>query len=223
MSPHWDEQLIHVIDFEGSAQSGIVEFGVVSLRGMGIESVSTRLCRPTGVIPANEEETHGITQAAAKGFAPFSDEWEHFAGLRESGPLGAHFASAENGMIKSVFPYARKSKDWIREGGVSAEWGPWIDTGALFRDVVKTGDSLSLRVLIESEGLQEELDELAEEYCPENRRSYHCALYDALASALLLILYCSDHYSGRATVQQLAILSKTGGKSRQSAEQSELF
>lgn len=222
MSPYWDEQLIHVIDFEGSAQSGIVEYGVVSVLGMGIEAASTRLCCPTGTIPANERETHGISQESAKRFAPFKAEWEHFAGLRESGPMGAHFAGAEHGMIKSVFPYARKSNDWIRIGMTSADWGPWIDTGALFRNRGAC-DSLSLNCLIEREGLQEELDELAAEYCPEDRRRYHCALYDALASALLLILYCSEYYEGRPTIQQLAILSKSGGKSRQSAEQSSWF
>lgn len=223
MSGYWDEQAIHVIDFEGSARSGILEYGVVTMCGPRIESVATRLCLPTGRIPAREREAHGISDMAVVDQPPFSEEWDRFAALRESGPLCAHFASAENTMLKSVFPFPRISNDWIREGKALAEWGPWLDTGALYRDYVGREDSLSLRSLIERYGLQDELDELAASYCPAGRKAYHCALYDSLASALLFILYCSDCYDGRPTIQQLAILSKGGAKSRQSAEQGRFF
>jgi hypothetical protein len=35
--------------------------------------------------------------------------------------------------------------------------------------------------------LEEDLKALANEHCPEGRRRHHCALHDALASAVLLL------------------------------------
>jgi hypothetical protein len=40
--------------------------------------------------------------------------------------------------------------------------------------------------------LQDDLDNLAGKHCPSNRRKAHCALYDALASSLLLVRLASE-------------------------------
>lgn len=223
MSENWDQKPIYVIDFEGSVHSGIVEYGIVSLRGCQVEAVETRICRPSKRMAKSEQEAHGISDEVAANTAPFSEEWERFASLREQGPLAAHFASAENSMLKSVFPYPRVSKNWARPGESIADWGPWLDTGGLFKSLAKSGESLNLQTLVEKNNLQDELDELAQSLCPIDRRNYHCALYDALASALLLIVFCQDIKGGRVDLQQLAILSKAGSDQRQSASQSELF
>lgn len=223
MDPFWDDLPIHVIDFEGGPHCGIVEYGVVTLRGSRIEEVSTRLCLPKAKISRKEQATHGISNEAVSGLLPFAEEWDRFARMRESGPLAAHFASAENTMLKAVFPYARSSENWIQPGGKSSDWGPWLDTGYLYRNYGDDGSSLKLGDLVHRWELQHELDELAAKYCPPDRRHFHCALYDALASALLLLLYCSELRGERASVAQLLIESQGSGVKRQAAEQQRLF
>ena len=97
---HWAEAPIHFIDFEGNAASGILEFGVVTLRGGEIAAVRTRLCAATGRVVAEDTAVHGLRADMVTGQAPFKDEWEYFAGLRETGPLAAHFAPAENYLLQ---------------------------------------------------------------------------------------------------------------------------
>ena len=88
---------IHVIDFEGSRQSGIVEYGVVTLHGAEIVATHTRLCAPIGTISDRDRQQHGISEEAASAQARFDAEWGFFAELRESGPLCAHNAALEDG------------------------------------------------------------------------------------------------------------------------------
>lgn len=223
MDPSWDDLPIHVIDFEGGPHCGIVEFGVVTLKGSRIDEVSTRLCQPKARISRKEEATHGISNEAVSGLLPFAQEWDRFAKLRDCGPLAAHFASAENSMLKAVFPYARRSENWMFPGTKGNDWGPWIDTGYLYRNYGDDGSTLKLEDLVLRWELQSELDELAAKYCPLDRRHYHCALYDALASALLLLLYCSELRDEKATVPQLLIESQGSAARKQAAEQQQLF
>jgi DNA polymerase III epsilon subunit-like protein len=67
-----------------------------------------------------------------------------------------------------------------------AAWGPWLDSRRLAEVAWPDRESYGLGALISTLDLQETLDAIAGEACPANRRRYHCALYDALASALLL-------------------------------------
>ncbi len=223
MELYWDEIPIHVIDFEGGPQCGIVEFGVVTLRGYSIESVATRICRPKTAISRREQAVHGIGTSEAVSERPFKDEWERFAKLRETGPVSAHFASAENSMIKSVFPYPRKSPSWVDKNRSVAKWGPWLDTGVLYRDKSDKTNSLNLEELILRYGLQTDLEDLGRAYCPVGRQGYHCALFDALASALLLCNYCRELCDERLTLLQLVARSQGNSVKRQKVEQRELF
>lgn len=223
MELYWDEIPIHVIDFEGGPQCGIVEFGVVTLKGFSIESVATRICRPKMAISKREQAVHGIGTSEASTERPFQEEWDRFAELRETGPLSAHFASAENSMLKSVFPYPRKSPSWVDENRFVANWGPWLDTGVLYRKIGDDGDSLNLEKLIHRYGLQDDLDALGSAHCPVGRQKYHCALFDALASALLLSFYCRELCDERLTLLQLVARSQGNSVKRQKVEQRELF
>ncbi len=171
--------------------SGILEYGVVSLRGGGIVAWRGRLCGATGRVRPEDTAVHGLDVAATAGAAPFAADFEVFAGLRESGPLAAHFAGAENTLMKSAWPYARAARDFSRgAGATSADWGPWIDTGRLWPQARGAAAAVEgatrLERLVAAEGLQERLDALAAEICPEGRRHFHAALYDALAGALIL-------------------------------------
>lgn len=223
MEVYWDEAPIHVIDFEGGPRCGIVEFGVVTLIGNAISATTTRLCRPKAAIPRNEWAVHRISTADAELESPFQEEWDRFAHLRETGPLSAHFASAENSMLKSVFPYPRRSPSWLGDGKPVANWGPWLDTGVLYRELGDSRSSLNLEELIGRHKLQSELDELGRSRCPTGRQRYHCALYDAIASALLLTYYCRDVCDVRLTLTQLIARSQGNAAKRQKIAQRELF
>lgn len=182
----WLRHPLHFIDFEGSLGSGILEYGVVTLESGEITGARTRLCRATGAVRSEDSAIHGLAARDVASTPPFADDFEFFAGLRETGPLAAHFAQAENTLIKGVWPYPRTSPDFARTGGRVTDWGPWIDTGRLYPQLYPSLDSAKLEDLVRVFGLQPALDEAALRWCPPARRRYHAALYDALAGALLL-------------------------------------
>jgi DNA polymerase-3 subunit epsilon len=222
----WTDIPIHFIDFEGSIASGILEYGVATLRGGRIERTRTRLCRAIGRVRDEDSAIHGLTAGLVARFDPFAceEEFAHFAGLRETGPLGAHFAHVENSLIKSAWPYPRRSPDFARGGShTSAEWGAWIDTGRLYGEIFPQLESGQLETLIATFGLQGELDSMAAEHCPEGRRRYHAALYDALAAALLLLsLGRSPGFAGMS-VPWLLQMSTANPEKRDALRQGELF
>ncbi len=220
----WTDQLIHFVDFEGSAVSGILEYGVVSLRGGEIMAVRGRMCRATGRVRPEDAAIHGLAAEAVAGCAPFAEDFEIFAALRESGPLAAHFASAENTLIKSVWPYARTATDFSRaDGAGTAEWGPWIDTGRLYPQARAAGWPARLGELVAAEGLQARLDALAAEWCPPGRRRYHAALYDTLAGALLLTRLAETPGWGDKSLGWLFEHSTLDAGRREERRQGELF
>ena len=87
----WTEVPIHFVDFEGAIGTGVVEYGVVTLKDGAIRETKTRLCAPTAPLRPEDIEVHGLTGAQLQAQAPFADEWELFAGLRGDGPLGRAF------------------------------------------------------------------------------------------------------------------------------------
>ena len=182
----WTGQPIFFVDFEGNQASGVLEFGVAEVRGGRIGETHTRLCAAQGRVRAEDTAVHGLTQSVVASYPPFADDWEFFAGLRERGPLAAHYAGVENSLLKSVWPYPRNSPDFARPGERVIDWGPWIDTGRLYTQLYPELGTGKLEALIVACGLQTELDLQASRHCPGDRRHYHAALYDALAGALLL-------------------------------------
>lgn len=220
---HGTNTPIHFIDFEGNATSGILEFGVVTLRGGEITATRTRLCRPQGRVTAEDTAVHGLRAETLAGEAPFSDEWEYFAGLRGSGPLAAHFAHVEHHLLKSVWAYPRSAPDFARPGKTAADWGPWIDTGRLYPQYFPQLGDGKLEELITAVGLQSELDAQAAVHGPADRRHYHCALYDALAGALLLRALLVRPELAAATIPWLLQMSTLDGGKRDALQQGELF
>jgi DNA polymerase III epsilon subunit-like protein len=219
----WTEQLIHFVDFEGSVASGILEYGVVTMRGAEVVETHTRLCRATGRVRAEDAALHGIEATAVAEAAPFAEDFEVFAKWRETGPLAAHFANAENTLIKAVWPYPRTSPDFARPGAVITEWGPWIDTGRLYPQFYPTLASAKLGELVAAFGLQAKLNELAEAHCPPERRRYHAALYDALAGALLLGRLADEPTLAGQTCVWLLAMSTLDGEKRDALRQGGLF
>ncbi|HYP16560.1 MAG TPA: 3'-5' exonuclease, partial [Opitutus sp.] len=186
MRMSWTEQSIFFVDFEGSQQCGILEYGVAEVRRGQIAATHTRLCQATGRVRAEDVAVHGLSETLVAPWPPFADEWEFFADLRERGPLAAHYAGVENALLKTVWPYPRNSPDFARPGERLIDWGPWIDSARLYAQLYPKINSGRLEAMVAAFGLQAELDALAKQHCPAARRRYHAALYDALAGALLL-------------------------------------
>ena len=220
---HWADTTIHFIDFEGNANSGIIEFGVVTLRGGKIVTTRTRLCRAEGRVTAEDTAVHGLDEAAVRAAAPFKDEWEYFAGLREGGPLAAHFAHVENHLLKRSWAYPRSAPDFARPGKVATEWGPWIDTGRLYPQFFPQLGEGRLEELVAACGLQGGLDALAMVHCPAGRRQYHAALYDALGSALLLRGLLQRPEFASATIPWLLQMSTLDADKRGALQQGDLW
>jgi len=219
----WIEQSIFFVDFEGSRASGILEFGVVEVHRGKIVSTRTRLCRPTGTVRPEDVAVHGLREEALAPLAPFADEWSYFSSLRELGPLAAHYAGVENGLLKSVWPYPRSVPDFARPGARIVDWGPWIDTARLYAQLLPGFESGRLEALVVAAGVQAELAALAAEHCPTERRRYHAALYDALAGALLLVALARDPQIAGLSMMQLLALSTLDARKRDALQQRELF
>lgn len=219
----WADTPIHFVDFEGNAVSGILEFGVVTLRGGEVAEVRTRLCRPTGRVTAEDTAVHGLRGEDLHDTPPFAQEWDYFAGLRETGPLAAHFAAAENALIRSVWPYPRTAPDFARAGRTANEWGPWIDTGRLYPQFLPALGGGRLEQLVAAAGQQVMLDVLAARHCPAARRHFHAALYDALAGALLLRALLGRPEFASATLPWLLQMSTLNPEKRGALQQGEMF
>jgi DNA polymerase III epsilon subunit-like protein len=219
----WTDQPIFFLDFEGSQLSGVLEYGVVEVKGGRIISTHTRLCQATGAVRKEDVAVHGLSERDVALWAPFADEWEFFARIRERGPLAAHYAGVENSLLKSVWPYPRNSPDFARPGERMIEWGPWIDSARLYGQLYPEIGTGRLELLIEKCGLQTELDALAAQHCPAERNRYHAALYDALAGALLLVSLAREPRLADLSVMQLLALSTLDGEKRDALQQGELF
>ncbi len=218
----WPNQRLHVLDFEGSLASGVLEYGIVAWQSGRILQVWTRRCRPTGTIRAQDAAVHGLEASALQALPGLAEDFPLFAGLRQEGPLVAHFASAENTLIKSVWPYPRHSPDFLH-GGTVLDWGPWVDTGRLFPQLFTGLASARLEDLIATFGLQSELDEVARQHCPTDRCRYHAALYDALACALLLTRLAREPAFATQSLQWLLERSTLDPARRADFTQGDLF
>ena len=217
------ETPIYVIDFEGSRQSGVVEYGVVVLLRTAIVEAHTRICAPVGTISNQDHMQHGISEEQAGKEALFDADWSLFADWRTKGPFCAHNASVEDGLLCSVWAHPRNSPNFAREGETITTWGPWLDTLYLYRQLYPQLTHFKISDLVAVFELQEELDELAKIYCPQKRRHYHCALYDAFACALLLKRLYSEPGLDRISLHWLFLQSASTSAERDSIGQLDLF
>ncbi|MDQ8208804.1 3'-5' exonuclease [Coraliomargarita sp. SDUM461003] len=217
------ETPIHVIDFEGSRQSGVVEYGYVTLQQGEIVASQTRICAPIGTITDIDRGQHGISEDRAAGEARFDAEWPLFARLRETGPFCAHNAAVEDGFLRAVWSYPRTSPNFSEPGQSIASWGPWLDTLYIYRSIYPQLEQHKLQVLITLFELQAALDAQAAVICPAERRHYHCALYDALASALLLRRLSEEPTLAEATLRWLFLQSSASDAARENMGQQELL
>lgn len=217
------ETPIHVIDFEGSRQSGVVEYGYVTLQHGDIVDAHTRICAPFGTISDLDRGQHGISEDRAAREALFEAEWSRFAAMREQGPFCAHNAAVEDAFLRNTWSTPRTSPNFAEPGQSTATWGPWLDTLHIYRQVYPQLENHKLRALVELFNLQSDLDSRAGVLCPEQRRHYHCALYDALASALLLRRLSEEPELKDASLRWLFLQSAASDAARENMGQQELF
>ncbi|MDA0348644.1 MAG: 3'-5' exonuclease [Verrucomicrobia bacterium] len=205
----WHKHAIHCLDFEGSRRSGIVEYGLVTILDLEVVAMETRLCQAIGPIPEMEAATHQIRQTDVELSDPFSESWNLFRDKRLEGPFAAHHAGVENGLIKSVWPFVTQCPNFIT-GTLDVDWGPWLDTCALYRALFPDLESYNLSKLISNFDLNEKLEALAQRFCPESRNSFHCAPYDALASSVLILQLHTYDELRALTLEQLLKWSQPG-------------
>jgi DNA polymerase-3 subunit epsilon len=217
------ETPIHVIDFEGSRQSGVVEYGYVTLQHGEIIDAQTRICASVGTITDRDRGQHGISETRAAGEALFEAEWPLFAGLRASGPFCAHNAAVEDGFLRAVWSCPRTSPNFSELGETTASWGPWLDTLYIYRRIYPQLKNHKLQDLVTLFALQSELDAQAATLCPAERRHYHCALYDAIASALLLRRLADESTLKEASLRWLFLQSAASDAARDTMGQQELL
>lgn len=184
--PSWTEIPIHVVDFEGSGRTGVVESGVATLLGGEIITTCTSLHAARGAVPSIDTQCHGLSQRDLAGATPFEAEWDRWVSLRRTGVLAAHNATVEAGLLRATWPRPSVVPSYVGDMTPVAEWGPWIDTCRLARAWIPTLGEYGLSSLVSALRLAPRLDALASQHCPPGRRRYHCALYDALAAALIL-------------------------------------
>lgn len=215
---------IHIIDFEGSFNSGVLEWGVVTLLGTEIVSAETRLCGTEKAIELSEIEQHALHPKLLETCAPFEVDFEVFARWRESGPLCAHNASVEDRFLKQAWPYVRQVPDFsVHTACTVATWGPWLDTLQIYRRLYPDLESYQLQALVRTFGLEDELSQRAKQCCPETRMHYHAALFDALATALLLQRLFSIKDFPECSLFQLFTLSASSTSVLNERQQQELF
>lgn len=218
---NWTQATLHVIDFEGHERYGVVEYGCVTIRDGMIAEVATALCRPVASIPEADTLVHGLRSEALEGLPPFSDHFERWVALRRSGLFVAHNHMVEARLIRSTWRYP----SWVPKQPGSdrtvSDWGPWIDTLQLYRRAYPDLESHALMNLVNRFGLADELGRLAQNKCPDGRSRAHCALFDALASALLLQRLGADSAWGELSMTDLIEISRYGAPPFE--RQSELF
>ncbi len=220
---HWHQAIFHLIDFEGSVETGVIEYGVVTVAAGRITDTATRLCGGRAPVRREDVSIHGITTDAIRHLPPFGEEWQRFVAMRAEGILGAHHAQIENGLLRALWLHPPASPDWLNEGQQLAEWGPWLDTRRLYEAIYPGLPSYALAPLIAQFHLSEELEQVARRYCPDDRCRFHCALYDALASALLLLRLGELESFAGMSVCWLLQHSAASSRERQRRQQRELW
>jgi DNA polymerase-3 subunit epsilon len=206
------EHPIFVIDFEGSPTSGIVEYGLITLERGEITETRTRFCRAKAPIDPHEYRCHGIRYEETLSTLPFAADGEMFLRCRKAGPFAAHNALFEDRLLNEAYPVPEKIPRFLPFTRPFGGWGPWMDTCFLYRRCFPHSKPFHLQNLICTFGGQATLDKLAEKHCPPNRRRYHCALFDALACAVLLLNLLRHEALHSMTLEWLLIHSANGSR-----------
>lgn len=219
---HWNTIPIHVIDFEGSRETGVLEYGIVTLQQGQIQCAHTQLCLPKSAIPDRDTQQHGLKESALKNAEPFENKWDLFNQIRKTGIFCAHSANVEHRFLKNTWPHPSSVPAWPEGNQTTNHWGPWIDTLELYRRIYPGLASYKLMDLVQTFSLEADLNQLAEQHCPKIRKRPHCALFDALASAKLLLQLAHTPGFEMLTAAWLIEYSAASSEAQESTRQQEL-
>jgi len=178
----------HMIDFEGNLKSGVVEWGVVSCVNGRIAETRTGLCRPRAPISPRDAMIHGLRDSMLSDAPWFEDHEAAFRRLRNSGLFAAHHASVERNLLMDYWPVGAINVAESSGAMVQSDWGPWIDSRRVARKAFRGLGDYSLENLTGKLGLRTVVDQWAVQVCPDDRNRPHCALYDAIAAACVVLL-----------------------------------
>lgn len=196
-----DDFIIYAIDFEGSISTGILEYGIVGISAKhGIFSTETNLCKNKTKIPYTETQCHHISSDKLNGQIDFSHYINRFINLRSTAFFCAHNASYENTLLNNYCPIV--ATPYTLPKIKTQQWGPWIDTYFLYKKFIKN-NGCALNELISFFKLNEILEQLGRKFCPPQRKNFHCALFDTLACALLLLNFIRNIKSDQANITWL--------------------
>ncbi len=156
-------QILHVIDFEGTRRRGIREYGIVTL--IDLEVVDTHFASCEG-----EMDKH----------------IKFLIDLRRTGSFVGHNTSVEDRLLRHHACSPGYVKKFSGCENKVTTWGPWIDTKVLYKNFFRTINDFSLKHLIENFDLSSPLFSLASKVCSSEHVGYHNALFDALATCILL-------------------------------------
>lgn len=196
------EGVLTVVDFEGSRSSGVFETGMVRIDSGRIVSVFTALHRPRAELSVAERVLCGVEGEKLADKQPFSEFYDRFVAARRDGLLAAHNATTEHHLLLDAFPFPPAGI--APEGGTLTGWGPWVDTLLLARRFLPDIGQYGLGEVVRILGLQGTLEDLAAACCPADRCRPHAALYDALASALVLLDFAGRGWVGSVREALLA-------------------
>lgn len=219
----FSNQTIHLVDFEGNTRTGVVEYGVVTLLRGGISAVYTRFCRGRAAIAAVDRQWHGIREEQVREAPSLESDWDLFSALRRNGPFGAHHAQVEDTLLRQVWPSPGLVPSFGHQRDPVPEWGPWIDTRRIYEYLFPDLESHQLMDLVRCFHLETTLESWVQMHCPEGRRKHHCALHDALASAVLLTQVPALPGFEAVDISWLLRHSASSQRVRDHFRQSELF
>lgn len=166
------DAIFAAIDFEsaGVVKGGTdtpVQIGIAVMRGLTLEPQENWVSYLATDRPVTWQasQVHGITAGDLKDAPTLMSLWPQVRSSLGGRVVVAHGAGTEKRFLRA-FPLHG--------------FGPWVDTLVLARRFWPGLPDYSLETLIRSAGLQESLEEI----CPGRR--YHDALFDSVASLLLL-------------------------------------
>ncbi len=175
---------LYVIDFEGSLQTGILEYGIVEVSSIeGILNAQTQLCKNKSSISSLEQQYHHLNDKQLSSSFYFENYLDIFVKARQKALFCAHNAAFENTLLSDYLSMLTIPSPM---GNQQYTWGPWLDTYYLYKKHLKIS-SCGLDNLIKMFQLDEILGKIAGNFCPDTRKNFHCALYDAIACALLFL------------------------------------
>ncbi len=177
---------IYAIDFEGSKATGILEFALIEIKNWEISSVETHLCKPKAKVDKKTLAFCHLNEDMLKDKIAFEGHINSFINARRKGIFLAHNKATEDSLLRLYFPNPEIFIDFSNNSK-SPTWSPWIDTYRLCQKIFPKLKSYNLADLISTLKLNEELESLAKTHCPLSRAKWHCAPYDTIAAALILI------------------------------------